>query len=62
MKSSEKYLSYRKPDEMVQDLFDSKSKLDNHDKLVLIYKSFDNIADKANSCHQVQINMNLSKY
>ena len=48
MKSSEKYLSYRKPDEMVQDLFDSKSKLDNHDSLVLIHKSFSNIACKAN--------------
>ena len=33
---------------MVQVLFDSKSKLDNHDKLVLIHKSFDNIADNAN--------------
>ena len=33
---------------MVQDLFDSKSKFDNHDKLVLIQESFDNIADKAN--------------
>ena len=48
MKSFEKYFSYRKPDEMVQDLFDSKSKLDNHDKLVLIHESFDSIADKAN--------------
>ena len=33
---------------MVQDLFDSKFKLDNYDKPVLIHKSFDNIADKAN--------------
>ena len=29
-------------------MFDSKSKFYNHDKLVLIYKSIDNIADKAN--------------
>ena len=29
-------------------MFDSKSKFYNHDKLVLIYKSTDNIADKAN--------------
>ena len=48
MKSFEKYFSYKKPDEMVQDLFDSKSKFDNHDKLVLIHEGFDNITDKAN--------------
>ena len=48
MKSFEKYFSYRKSDEMVQDLFDSKSKLDNDDKLVLVHKSFDNAVDKAN--------------
>ena len=47
-KSFEKYFSDRKPDEMAQDLFDSKSKLDNHEKLVLIHESFDNIADKVN--------------
>ena len=62
MKSFEKYFSYRKPDEIVQDLFDSKSKFDNHDKLVLIYKSSDNIADKANKLLPSTINMNLSKY
>ena len=33
---------------MVKDLFDSKSKLDNHEKLVLIHESFDNTADKVN--------------
>ena len=48
MKSFEKYFSYRKSDEMVRCLFDSRSKLDNDDKLVLIHKSFDNVADKAN--------------
>ena len=34
---------------MVQDLFDSKSKADNHDKLVLSHSSFANIADKVNN-------------
>ena len=47
-KSFEKYFSDRKSDEMAQDLFDSKSKLDNHEKLVLIHESFDNTADKVN--------------
>ena len=48
MKSFKEYFSYGKPDIMVQDLFDSKSKLDNYDKPVPIYESFDNIVDKAN--------------
>ena len=47
MKLLDKYFPYGRPDEMVQDLFDSKSKVDNRDKLVLIHSSFDNIADKA---------------
>ena len=47
MKLLDKYFPYGRPDEMVQDLFDSTSKVDNRDKLVLIHSSFDNIADKA---------------
>ena len=47
MKLFDKYYPYRRPDEMLQDLNDSKSIVDNGDKLVLIDKSFDYIADKA---------------
>ena len=36
-----KYFSYQKPDEMSQDLFESKNKVDNLDKVVLIHKNFD---------------------
>ena len=41
------YFSYRKLDEMIQDLFFSKSKIDYNEKLVLIYKIFDYIVDEA---------------
>ena len=44
---SEKYFSYRRPDEMLQDLYDSKSKVDNLTKLVLIHHHFDYIIKKA---------------
>ena len=47
MKLFDKYYPYGRPDEMLQDLNDSKSIVDNGDKLVLIDKSFDYIADKA---------------
>ena len=47
MKLFDKYYPYRRPDEMLQDLNDSKSIVDNGDKLALIDKSFDYIADKA---------------
>ena len=42
-----KYFSFKKPDEISQDLFYSKSKSDNRDKLVLIHKNFDYITGKA---------------
>ena len=42
-----KYFSFKKPDEISQDLFYSKSKSDNPDKLVLIHKNFDYITGKA---------------
>ena len=42
-----KYFSFEKPDEISQDLFYSKSKSDNRDKLVLIHKNFDYITGKA---------------
>ena len=32
---------------MLQDLYDSKSKVDNHDKLALIHRHFDYIANRA---------------
>ena len=41
------YFSYGKPDEMLQDLFESKSKIDNYDKLILIHRSFNYIVDRA---------------
>ena len=47
MKLFDKYYPYGRPDEMLQDLNDSKSIVDNGDKLVLLDKSFDYIADKA---------------
>ena len=47
MKLFDKYFSYRTSDEMLQDLCDSKSKVDNHDKLVLIYCNFDYIVERA---------------
>ena len=43
----DRYFSYRKPDEMLQDLCFSKSKIDYNEKLVLIHKSFDYIVDEA---------------
>ena len=46
MKLFDRYFSYGKPDEILQDLFYSKSKIDNNQKLVLIHKYFDYIADK----------------
>ena len=46
MKLFEKYFSDGRPDEMLQDLYDSKSKIDNRDKLVLIHHHFDYIAKK----------------
>ena len=42
-----KYFSFKKPDEISQDLFYSKIKSDNRDKLVLIHKNFDYITGKA---------------
>ena len=47
MKLFDKYYPYGRPDEMFQDLNDSKSIVVNGDKLVLVDKSFDYIADKA---------------
>ena len=41
------YFSYGKPDEILQDWFYEKSRIDNNEKLVLIYKGFDCIADKS---------------
>ena len=46
IKLFDKYFPYGRPDEMVQDLFDSKNKVDNCDKLVLIHRSFDYIAKR----------------
>ena len=42
-----KYFSFKKPDEILQDLLYSESESDNLDKLVLIYKYFDYITGKA---------------
>ena len=53
-----KYFSFKKPDEMLQDLFYSKSKSDNRDKLVLIYENFDYITGKAT---QTRSDTNKSK-
>ena len=47
MKLFDKYFYYGRPDEMLQDLYDSKSKVDDHDKLVLIHHHFDYIIKKA---------------
>ena len=58
----EKYFSYRRPDEMLQDLYDSKSKVDNHDKLAVIHHILITLQIELKRCHQVQIKINLSKY
>ena len=41
------YFSYERPDQMLQDLLYSKSRVNNHHKLISIHRSFDYIPEKA---------------
>ena len=47
MKLFDNYFPYERPDQMLRDLFDSKSNVDNHDRLVLIHRIFDYLGSKA---------------
>ena len=46
MKLFDNYFPYERPDQMLRDLFDSKSNVDNHDRLVLIHRIFDYLGNK----------------
>ena len=44
MRLFDKYFPYGRPHEILQDLFDSRDKADNHKKLISFHSSFDYIA------------------
>ena len=46
MKPFSKYFPYKKPDKMLQTLYNSKTKADNYDKVNSSYGSFHYFADK----------------
>ena len=62
MKLFDNYFPYERPDQILRDLFDSKSNVDNHDRLVLIHRIFDYLGNKAEKMLTTTMKINLSKY